>query len=270
MTNDEILRLPLTRTIHAYDGKFKEFRCYPGDWAIDEIAYGTPAQHRNRGRIYRAAGGGTLVEVGAHVGTTTIPASDFFHVVYAFEPSPKNIALLKHNVAFNKAENVAVMECAVSDRDGRAELFLCGDDRAVCHSLNRAVARSGQSVQVPVFTLDSTLNDVSDCGLLLIDAEGYDMKVLKGARAFLDRNRPLIVVEFAPKFWDMCGEYWNDLDNLAYKLGYGIYADFGNNFSPVPSNLLHEMFDAWRTTCEAWVDLYLVPRGQFREIFPGS
>jgi len=268
MTKEEIARLPVTRTIHAYDGRVKRFAGYPGDWAVDEIAYGLPAQHASRGRIYRACGGGTLVEVGAHIGTTTLVAADFFHVVYAFEPSPRNIALLKHNIALNEAKNVAVMECALSDCDGRADFFLCGDDRAVCHSLNSAVARSGQIANVPVFKLDSVIEDVSDCRLLLIDAEGHDMKVLRGGGTFIDRNRPVIVIEFAPQFWALCGSNGDQLIEFALAHGYRLFGDFGNNFSPVSQQMVREMFTVWRDTCQAWLDIYLVPPGQHCDIFP--
>ena len=268
MTNEEIARLPVTRTLFAYDGRSKRFAGYPGDWAVDEIAYGLPAQHASRGRIYRACGGGTLVEVGAHIGTTTLVAADFFNFTFAFEPASRNFSLLEHNIKLNDAQNIKALKMAVSDHPGEADFFVCGDDRAVCHSLNSSVARTGNSEYVAVTTLDKSVGHINDCRLLLVDAEGHDMKVLRGGRTFIERNRPMIVIEYAPQFWNMCGEKSDELDLFTFSLGYRMFADFGNNFSPVSPNMLREMFACWKDTCQAWLDLYLVPAGQHCEIFP--
>ena len=268
MTNEEIARLPVTRTIHAYDGRVKRFAGYPGDWAVDEIAYGLPAQHASRGRIYRACGGGTLVEVGAHIGTTTLVAADFFKYVYAFEPASRNFAILQHNIRLNSGHNISANDVAVSEHPGEADFWLCGDDRAVCHSLSSGVTRTAQSEKVTVVTLDTHLGHVKDCGLLLVDAEGHDMKVLRGGGTFIDRNRPVIVIEFAPQFWALCGSNGDQLIEFALAHGYRLFGDFGNNFSPVSQQMVREMFTVWRDTCQAWLDIYLVPPGQHCDIFP--
>jgi FkbM family methyltransferase len=268
MTQEEIARLPVTRTIHAYDGRSKRFAGYPCDWAVDEIAYGCPAQHASRGRIYRACGGGTLVEVGAHIGTTTLVAADFFNWVCAFEPASRNFALLEHNIKLNDAKNIKAVQMAVSEHPGEADFYLCGDDRAVCHSLSSGVTRTSQSEKVQVTTLDKHLGHVRDCGLLLVDAEGHDMKVLRGGRTFIDRNRPVIVIEFAPQFWNLCESYVHQLTEFTIEHGYRMFADFGNNFSPVSHALVNEMFGLWKNTCQAWLDIYLVPPGQHCDIFP--
>jgi FkbM family methyltransferase len=270
LTNEEIARLPVTRTLFSYEGRVKRFAGYPGDWAVDEIAYGLPAQHANRGRIYRACGGGTLVEVGAHIGTTTLVAADFFKYVYAFEPASRNFALLQHNIRLNSGNNISAVDAAVSEHPGVADFYLCGDDRAVCHSLSSGVTRTAQSEKVKVVTLDAHLGHVKDCGLLLVDAEGHDMKVLRGGGAFIERNHPLIVIEFAPQFWSLCGSCGDQLNQFAIEHGYRMFADFGNNFSPVSHVMVQEMFGVWRDTCQAWIDVYLAPRGQYMEIFPNG
>jgi FkbM family methyltransferase len=268
IAQEEIARLPVTRTLFAYEGRVKRFAGYPSDWAVDEIAYGLPAPHANRGRIYRAVREGTLAEVGAHIGTTTLVASDFFNHVYAFEPASRNFALLGHNIKLNDAKNITAVQMAVSEHPGEENLYLCGDDKAVCHSLSSGVARTGTSERVMVTTLDKHLTHVKDCTMLLVDAEGHDMKVLRGGRTFIERNHPLIVIEFAPQFWLTCGSNSCDLVAFAESLGYRICADFGNNFSPVSPAMLHEMFRVWSGACQAWLDLYLVPFGRLMEIFP--
>lgn len=271
MTPEEIARLPVTQTLFAYDGKYKRFACYPGDYAIDEIAYALPAPHRNRGCIYREASrGGCLVNVGAHVGTVAIVAADFFSRCYAFEPASRNFDLLKHNISLNNVNNVIPNRIAFADWWGETDLYLCGDDKAVCHSLNQQVTGSGRSEKVPVNTLDDYFASIRDCTMLMIDAEGYDMKILSAGEKFLSRQlvTPIIVIEFAPQFWSRCGSTAVDLISFAERNGYGIFSDFGNNFSPVSPCALKELYAIWKNTCQAWLDLYLVRRGEFCGIFP--
>ena len=65
--------------------------------------------------------GKTIIDVGANVGTTTIPALKTFGMgsSIAFEPAPANVRLLRQNVEANRLEErVAAFEVALSDHDG--------------------------------------------------------------------------------------------------------------------------------------------------------
>ncbi|MGH9121170.1 MAG: FkbM family methyltransferase, partial [Acidimicrobiales bacterium] len=65
--------------------------------------------------------GRTFVDVGANLGTSTIPALKVFGAdrVVAFEPMPSNCELLRCNLVLNGVEDrVDVHQVAVSDHDG--------------------------------------------------------------------------------------------------------------------------------------------------------
>jgi len=138
VTEDELSRLPVVRAPFAYEGREKRFAYLGPDYAIDDVLYQHPEVFRNRGRVYRATSrGGCSVEVGAHIGTTTVFAADFFRKHYAFEPSSRNFQILNRNLSLNHASNVFPERLALSDFKGESDLFLCPDPKSVCHSLNR-------------------------------------------------------------------------------------------------------------------------------------
>jgi len=83
---------------------------------------------RDAGRL---TGPAAIVDVGAHIGTTTIPAltRHGFARAVAVEPDPDNIRLLRVNVALNRLhERVTVIQAAVSDTPRKQMLWSPGSE----------------------------------------------------------------------------------------------------------------------------------------------
>jgi FkbM family methyltransferase len=129
------------------------------------------------------------IDVGAHVGTDTIRLARNFRVVHAFEPHPENHACLRRNVAalsaLPDAGDVVLHECALGAAPGTCELRHHGGN---CGEYTVA---PGSDVRVE--TLDS--HALADVDAMKIDVEGYELRVLEGARDTLLRCRPIIVLE---------------------------------------------------------------------------
>lgn len=133
--------------------------------------------------IRRRVCGGTLVDVGAHIGNHAAFLSRFVpHAqLHAFEPVPANIALLRRN-----APDAVIHPIVLGAHAGAALLTV---EANIGHS---HVDDRGQ-LRAPMRTLDSFgLRDVT---LLKIDVEGYEPQVLAGAAETIARYRPLIVIE---------------------------------------------------------------------------
>lgn len=65
--------------------------------------------------------GNTVIDIGANIGYYTILAAQIVGEtgkVYAFEPEPKNLTLLKKNVEHNNLTNVVLANKAVSNANG--------------------------------------------------------------------------------------------------------------------------------------------------------
>jgi FkbM family methyltransferase len=140
--------------------------------------------------MWRLSGGDDLaIDVGANVGYFTALLSRRASRVVAFEPNPRLTATLRANKArLPGSDRVELREEAVSDREGTASLFMPED---FCNSLVLAsleVTGAEHIVEVTTVTLDGVLGHAS-VGVLKIDVEGHEVRVLRGAHEMLKQGR---------------------------------------------------------------------------------
>lgn len=143
-------------------------------------------------------GGDTVVNVGAHVGYYTRMAALAGAHVIAYEPAPSNRRLLELNTV---GLDVEIRHHAVSDtnRAGQLNLSTCnpGDHHLGPHT------ESVRSIDTTIVALDSELFAPFDSlTLVIVDAQGEDLRVLRGAHKFIDLFRPHLLIEFTPHLLD--------------------------------------------------------------------
>jgi FkbM family methyltransferase len=134
--------------------------------------------------------GDVMYDVGSNVGFYSLLASvlvgEAGHV-YAFEPAPDNLIVLKKHLEINRVRNCTVVEAAVTAFDGNAA-FDPSDDRFTGH-----LAATG-NVRVRTLTLDRLLQDggLRPPNLIKIDVEGAELDCLRGASSIVQNFRPVI------------------------------------------------------------------------------
>ena len=171
-------------------------RLMPGDVAhapIAALGYYEPVLSRRVARVGRDEGG-LLVDVGANAGYFSLlwAAQRPDNRVIAFEPSPRNVALLTENVARNGlADRVDVRPLAAGTARGTLTFHLGPDAQTGWGSFSSYVG--GQTLEVPVVRLDEVIDE--PVRLLKVDAEGADPWVLEGAEG-LFRQRAVAEVHF--------------------------------------------------------------------------
>jgi FkbM family methyltransferase len=155
----------------------------------------------------------TLVEVGANIGTTTLPAvlQHDARRVLALEPEPECLKLLRANLVTNDIDEqrILVLPIAASDHAGVAEFEICtsnsGDGRIRTGDRTGGPDLYGELrrpvVKVPTARLDDLLGAqniaFTDIGLVWIDTQGHEAQVLDGAPGLLASDAP-IVLEYWP------------------------------------------------------------------------
>lgn len=152
--------------------------------------------------------GQCCVDVGAHVGfyalqmaMWTAPAGR----VIAFEPNPTARAVLQANVRLNHlTERITIVPAAAGAAPGSADLFHSGDTSGLSRlDAPNPASSSDAPVRVPVVTLDeycATQRIHPDW--ILIDAEGAELEVLRGAASLLADTPVQVVVEMHAPLWD--------------------------------------------------------------------
>jgi FkbM family methyltransferase len=141
------------------------------------------------------AGRTAIVDVGANLGTTILPAlrSGFTDGV-ACEPGPETAELLRVNCALNgAADRVTVVEAAVSSVEGVLSFDV---SRGTPGRYAVDAGDAEQSIVVPAVTIDGLVErgtiEPARVGLFWIDAQGHEPEVLAAAGSLLAEAPPLV------------------------------------------------------------------------------
>lgn len=155
--------------------------------------------------------GGVILDIGSNIGYFVLLEAKLVGKegkIFAIEPAPKNIEILKKNVELNGfEERVHITHGAVGREDGEATLHLA--TRSNLHTMTRVKIMDNYvkfkgTVKVPVFSIDSFVEnmaiDVGDIRLIRMDIEGYEYEAFLGMQNTLDAVSDLLVfVEVHPK-----------------------------------------------------------------------
>mgnify|MGYP003956053449 CR=1 FL=1 len=143
----------------------------------------------------------TLVNVGAHIGSTCIPAikKGYFKNLIAFEPSKKNFNLLSANIFINDlGDKTKLYNIALSNKKSQVGIKKyqnSGDFRVVR-------SKSGISEIVKSDILDNNTKNLNKKNsLIFMDTQGHEPFIFLGSKKTLKKKIPF-VFEFAPFLMD--------------------------------------------------------------------
>jgi len=148
-----------------------------------------------------------FVDCGAHTGSWTLVMADHFREVHAFEPQRLLFQQLCGNIALNGLANVFTYNTALDEKTGHLTLQRTGVDRGSSSArddITRRFATNATSASpeiVPITTLDLFASVLNDVGLIKIDVEGLELRVLRGAAELLRNHRPKMLVECWSHDW---------------------------------------------------------------------
>ena len=151
--------------------------------------------------------GDVIFDIGANIGCFSVPFAKKVGSngkVYAFEPQKFIFNLLKKNAVCNELNNLQIFNNAIGDANTILELndfdysqsgnfggitLTENYDNSVC-----AKIKGTKKNKIKTLTLNNFLN-LKKCNFLKIDVELMELNVLKGAKEFIKKFRPIIWVE---------------------------------------------------------------------------
>jgi FkbM family methyltransferase len=171
--------------------------------------------------------GQRALDIGANVGYYTALLSTLVGpdgLVIACEPDPGNAELLRRTVAENAFTQAHVVEAAVSDGVGQAELFQDEAWHGV-HSLasNNRVNAGPRSVQVTTVTIDALMIDAGAFDFVKIDAQGAEGRILRAATQLLNQPHATILLEVWPAGLAMFGDTLADVTGPFRQYGFSSF-----------------------------------------------
>ena len=217
------------------------------------------------GHGFPAARRGGLLDIGANIGTVSIPAlhRQGMARAIAFEPHPDNVRLLRMNAVFNGLEDrLDVVPCALSDSEGRGTLEIVNPNNSGTHEVTEPDGQAPAgvpTVEIELRTLDGLEAErrvrTDDISLVWLDVQGHEPRVLGGAKRLLARGVP-VVVEFDPAVLRRNGTY-----DLMVGLLVEYFASFvdtrGEALDAIPVERLPEVAESLG---DRFSDLLLLPR----------
>ena len=203
-----------------------------------------------------------FIDVGANLGTHTLYALQEagFERALAIEPDPRNLPLLRANLALNGVEGRGtVLPFAVAVGQGWTELYQSainwGDNR-----ISSMESEGWTCTRVPTTTLDQVLKDSGfDPAALTIwiDVQGGEYGVLQGASETLASDAD-VVIEFWPHELSRVGQLNNmvhalkGLNRKLVRLDEGTPIDLAS-IADLAQDLLHQ-------GPRGYLDIALLPR----------
>ena len=154
---------------------------------------------------------GTILDIGANIGTHSLRFGQAFGQVLSFEPNPLIIGRLRRNVALNAADNVAIHHVGLGETSADLDLFAPA-------SANQGLGTfvTTDQYDLPLERIGTSRIEAGDAYVgarapgridaIKCDVQGFEVQVLAGLQTIIQRDRPIIWVEVGGGAHTIAGE----------------------------------------------------------------
>lgn len=162
---------------------------------------------------------GDVIDAGANIGYYSMYVAPRARRVWAFEPDPRVLLDLAINAA--GVSNIEVVDRALFSTPGT--MFLDTSGRPEVNRLVDGVPSDPELIRVKIDSIDHFVAGNPEIRVtgIKIDVEGKDMAVLRGARATMTRDQPIVLTEFSVGEESANDEM--DLLRFAADISYALY-----------------------------------------------
>ena len=162
-----------------------------------------------------------VYDVGANIGYHTTAFASVAKKVYAFEPHPKNYALLEQNT--KNLDHVYIGKYAVSNSN--TTCYITDYNPEITGNFGMVkVTNDFSGIETTAIALDTAGLDLPD--MIKIDVEGSELQVLQGCKTIIQQKCPVIFYEAHES--NQLREIYEFLEPL----GYRFYWAQINNYNP--------------------------------------
>jgi FkbM family methyltransferase len=166
--------------------------------------------------------GMTCLDLGGNIGYTTLYMCRGVGTtgkVYAVEPDPNNIELLRANIKENNYDKrCEITQCAISDSDSTLEFWQA--DKPNLSSVHKT-KHSTSKISVDAYSLSTFFKDRDFPNFIKMDVEGHEVSIFRGGLDYFSNNEgPIsILLEVHPHFYGKDNDFEAILKEY-FKLGF--------------------------------------------------
>lgn len=140
--------------------------------------------------------GDWVLDIGANVGHYAMRMSQLVGSsgrVIALEPVPDTFALLAANARLFEYPNVSLLNLAASDRVATASMQIPSFSDGLVNYYQAHLSADAGALAVLTVPIDAL--SLPPVKLVKMDVEGHELPALRGMRALLERDHPVLIVE---------------------------------------------------------------------------
>jgi FkbM family methyltransferase len=194
--------------------------------------------------------GDVFMDVGANIGYLSAVGAGLVGPqgqVHAFEPVPAHFEKLRRLAALNPEYRITANSCAVGETRSVSTMFVAREaGQSTLVRSYKVEPEIVSTIEVPVVRLDSYLaqNHVERVALIKIDAEGFELPILRGLQNYFEKSRhcPAIICEIAPRAYPLMGRSIAELAAFMAKWGYSA-RDLADGVTPANLGAIEHVED---------------------------
>jgi FkbM family methyltransferase len=182
----------------------------------------------------------TVLDIGANVGAMSVLFARACPqgVVLAFEPIPSNYRALRRVLELFRLANVRTYQCAIGAKKETLQMVVPRRAGAIMEGLSHVVTNKhvseGDRFEVRSIALDGFFTPshfAQRVNAIKIDVENFEVPVIEGALALIERDRPIIYCEI----WD--ADHRQAIWDRLQPLGYSIHVAVDKRLKPYDASI---------------------------------
>lgn len=157
--------------------------------------------HRYDPPGFNVPNGGVVIDIGAHIGSFSIYASQKASKVLAYEPEPSNFMLFLKNLQINNIRNVEAFQMGVYNKKGVVPLFICDTRNTGGHSFSRELLKREEApfthaIKVETVDFSGILDSLGKVDFIKMDCEEAEFPILFSTPRKSLRKIDKMVIEY--------------------------------------------------------------------------
>jgi len=186
---------------------------------------------RNLKYLFKSDSKLTIIDIGANIGSISLPLAKIFDKskIFAIEPTNYAFKKLNKNLNLNKhlKKNIFLNQLFLSKIKRPKEVwsswnFTNNKDK---HKQHLGTLHSIKKKSYISLTKFINLKKIKRVDFIKLDVDGHELDVLKSGEKILKTKKPVIFIEIAPYLYPEFGYKCSELINYIKKLKYSFYSE---------------------------------------------